>query len=369
MRLTVVSSIDSLTRGQVCRAVAADRSGAVVVLHDLQGNGVVIRRIYRDGSLAERTETPLEHGCLACTVRLDVVPTVRALLADGAGNVIVGLPPAVPSSAAVNALRKGIGSTLSVESVVLACDPGSVEDQIWDRHTLFESGFTAKPEDNRTPGEFLIGEFAFADTVLLADPELVPVDQDRQARGGQLVRELAPHAAVCGTDGYRPAGHDPAEAAARAVPGSVRIPAAESDSAFTTVVHRLERPLHPERFRHALPKLAEGCCWVRGRLWIASAPRCRIAVSGVGPRVWLENTGPWLADRDSGPAAGNPHSVDAALDWHPVFGDRGTVVAITGEDVDGAGTAALLAGCEVTDAEMATDPEAMSGPFEPSSTH
>jgi G3E family GTPase len=297
---------------------------------------------------------------------LDVVPAVRALLRAG-GDIVVGLPPAVASCTAVTALREGIGPDLVIDSVVLACDPAAVEDRIWDRHTLFESGFTARPEDDRTPGEFLIGELAFADTVLLADPELVPVDEAVRVRGVQLVRELAPHAAVAEAgEGFRPAGHDPAEAAARTVPGSVRVPAAGSGSAFSTVVHRIQRPLHPERFRHALPKLAEGSCWVRGRLWIASAPRCRIAVSGVGPRVWLENTGPWLADRTAGPAAGDRHSVDAALDWHPVFGDRGTVLAITGDDVGAAGTAALLHGCAATDAEMAAGPVAPGDPFEPS---
>lgn len=373
MRLTVVSSFDALSRGQACRVIAAREDDAVVVLHDLQENGVVIRRVYWGGALAERTETPLEHGCLNCTVRLDVVPALGALLAAGAGNVVVGLPPAVPSATAVEALRQGLGGELCIESVVLVCDPGALEDQIWDRHTLFESGYTAKPEDDRTAGEFLLGELAFADTVLLADPELIPVEEGLKARGVQLVRELAPHAALNEAEhGFCPAGYDAAEARARTVPGTVRIPAGPSGPVFTTVVHRVERPLHPQRFRQALPKLAEGSCWLRGRLWVASAPGCRIALQGIGPRVWLENTGPWLADHPAGQAAvedgGEPEHADARLDWHPVFGDRGTVVAITGEDIDAAETAALLAGCEVTDAEMAAGPGRLADPFELAAT-
>lgn len=39
-----------------------------------------------------------------------------------------------------------------------------------------------------------MGELSFGDTVLLADPALVPVDPAARARGIQLIKELAPHA-------------------------------------------------------------------------------------------------------------------------------------------------------------------------------
>ena len=90
----------------------------------------------------EREETRLEHGCLSCTVRLDVVPTVERLLARGEEHIIIALPPAVPAAAAVTALKQGLTSQFTVHSVMLACAPDSLEDHIWDHHTLFESGFT-----------------------------------------------------------------------------------------------------------------------------------------------------------------------------------------------------------------------------------
>ena len=149
----------------------------------------------------------------------------------------------------------------------------------------------------------------------------------------------------------------------------MRIPAGPPASPFTTVVQRVQRPLHPERFRHALAKLAEGCCWLRGRLWIAAAPACRIAIQGIGPRIWLENTGPWLADQGATPSD-RAMDWDAQLDWHPEFGDRGTVLAATGDDLDPEEIARLLTGCELTDAEMAAgfaglnDPFGLAGPTE-----
>lgn len=358
MHVTVVSSLDVFCRQQVCAALAAEAPDAVVVFHDLLDGGIVIRRTFKEGRRLEREESTLEHGCLSCTVRLDVVPTVDRLLEAGS-PIILGLPPGVSSSMAVQALLKGARRPFTIDSAVLACAPDAIEDQIWDHHTLFESGFTPVPEDDRTPGEFLIGELSFSDTIMLADPALVPVDPAVRARGVHLVKELAPHADVSeSAGGIRPGRHNLADAAARTLPGSVRIPA-DVSSPFTTVVQRIERPLHPERFRHALASLAEGCCWVRGRLWIAAAPECRIALQGIGPRVWLENTGPWQADRKSLPATsqGSDH-------WHAEFGNRGTLLAVTGEDVDAAEIAGLLAACELTEAEMASDVASFHDPFE-----
>ena len=63
----------------------------------------------------DRKETRLEHGCLSCTVRLDVVPTVERLLARGEDHIIIALPPAVPAAAAVSALKQGLASQFTVD--------------------------------------------------------------------------------------------------------------------------------------------------------------------------------------------------------------------------------------------------------------
>ncbi|BAS10674.1 hypothetical protein AHiyo4_40960 [Arthrobacter sp. Hiyo4] len=78
------------------------------------------------------------------------------------------------AEAAIGALRRGLSHPLTIDSAVLACAPDTLEDHIWDHHTLFESGFTPVPEDQRTAGEFLIGELQFNDTVLLAEVDLFP---------------------------------------------------------------------------------------------------------------------------------------------------------------------------------------------------
>lgn len=365
MSITIVSSLDVFCRQQACKALAADLPNAVVVLHDLLEDRLVIRRIFSDGQVAERHESTLEHGCLSCTVRLDVVPTVDRLLARGEQNIIVGLPPAVLSETAVRALHKGLTRQFTIDSVVLACAPDVAEDQIWDHHTLFESGYTPTPQDDRTAGEFLIGELSFNDTVLLSDPDLIPVDPDIRSRGAQLIHELAPHAKIGETgSSFRLGHHNYAQASARTAPGSVQVAKASSMPPFSTVVQRAERPLHPERFRRALGTLAQGCCWLRGQVWIAAAPERCIAIRGIGPRVWLENTGPWITDS---PTVSD--SAEVRHKWDPVFGDRGTILAATGEGMDATEIQRLLASCELTDAEMMAGKASFQDPFNLSSSH
>jgi hypothetical protein len=139
MRVTVVSSLDVFSRQKACAALAADSPDALVVFHDLLDYGLVIRRTFKEGRRLEREESLLEHGCLSCTVRLDVVPTVTKLLKAGS-RLILGLPPAVAGSMAVQALLQGLGGAFTIDSVVLACAPDAVEDQIWDHHSRSSPG-------------------------------------------------------------------------------------------------------------------------------------------------------------------------------------------------------------------------------------
>ncbi|GGG62442.1 hypothetical protein GCM10011374_27030 [Kocuria dechangensis] len=372
MRLTVVSSLDALCRQQACESLADAFPAAVVMVHDLLDGGVVVRRIFRHGALAQRRESMLEHPCPSCAVRLTIVPSLGSLLAAGEEHVILGLPPTVPASMVIHALGRHLDQPPTVDSAVLACAPGSVEEQIWEGQSLFEGGCTVLEQDERTPGEFLVGELDFNDTVLLADPDLVPVDAAERTRGVQLLRELARHADVLEHGSDLVLGrHRLMEALRRAATGCLELPSAPPASPFTTVVHRVERPLHPGRFHQALATLAAGCCWLRGHLCLAAAPEYRILLQGIGPRVWLENTGPWPVDQHADLLA--EHIGPARDEAGPAVpagpGEHATVLAATGEDLDAAEIARLLTDCQLTEAEMRSGITGLTDPFGLSVTH
>src|SRR5687768_6475566 len=131
MNIAVVSSLDVFSRQKACAALAGNGPESIVVFHDLLEDGLAIRRIFREGRLLQREESRLEYGCLGCTVRLDVVPAVKRMLAEES-RIVLGLPPGVPAATAVHALLRGLGDAVAVGSVVVACAPDEVEDQIWD---------------------------------------------------------------------------------------------------------------------------------------------------------------------------------------------------------------------------------------------
>ncbi|MFI7481549.1 GTP-binding protein [Kocuria sp. M1R5S2] len=362
MHLAVISSLDALCRRQACEILAEAFPHAVVVVHDLLDDGRAVRRTFRRGSPAERVETTLEHGCPSCAVRLDLAPALGRLAADGEEHVVLGLPAGVPASTAIQALEHHLDQPPTVDSAVLACSPAAVEDQLWDGQTLAETGLTTAAGDDRTPGEFLVGELAFNDTVLAADPDPVPVSAPERLRGIQLLRELAPHADVVEHGaGIRRGGHHRGEALRRSTPGR---PAPEPHSTpaspFTTVVHRVDRPLHPERFHRALSVLAQGCCRLSGQVWLAVAPEYRFVLQGIGPRVWLQNTGPWPAEDRADLLAAEGGAEPLVPDGP---GDHATVLTATGEDLDPAEMARLLASCRLTQAELAAGITGLTDPF------
>ncbi|ABY23416.1 nitrile hydratase subunit beta [Renibacterium salmoninarum ATCC 33209] len=299
MHLSLLASLDLHCRQRGAELLSGTHPGSVVVVHDLLDGATVLRRIYRDGELNERASSQLEHGCLSCTVRLEILPTVRRLIRENVPHVVLALPPGVELDMVIEALYAGVEEEFSIDNAVLVVDPAELEDQLWDRRSLSEIGMTSYPKDRRTSDEFVVGTVAQADTVLaaasLANSLSEPGHLNR-ALGFELLRELAPHANVARrTAQVRPGCFDLSEAMARQTPGEVRVASGADDGVFRTIRHELSRPLHPERLRSALPELAAGSCWIRGRLWLASVPGQRIAMRGIGPRLWLENTGEWLS--------------------------------------------------------------------------
>lgn len=353
MKLIFVSSLETHCRNAGVRHLLAHYPRAIVVRHDLLEGHRVLRRV-EGGAPAERAETVLEHGCIGCAVRFEIMPTLLRLApADPRGVLIMALPPTWHSDLVLDLVRPELQRrSLEVTSIALALDPASLEDQIWDRHTLWESGFNAMEQDERTAGEFLFREFMLADTVIPVEglgAELLgdAVAEQRAdgtgfAGGLALAAQMAPHAVFCRHQQPGQLGaHDKRLSTVRARPGHLP-PAASGEAEHhgcSAIEVGAERPLHPGRLRDALPELAQSCACIRGTVWIASAPGVRIALGGAGPRVWMESTGPWGGE--------------TAM----------TQLMLVGSGHEPAEIQAVLHGCQLTDAEL-REPWPMSTPPE-----
>ncbi len=305
MNLVILTSLEASCRDAGLRHLQKHHAEAIVICYDYLEGHRILRHVGGTAA-AERAESTLEHGCLGCATKFEILPTVLRLAPrDTERTVLLALPPTWHSNTVLDIMIPHLASAgHQVSSVALAFDPASLEDQMWDRHTLWESGFNAIEEDARTPGEFLHFEASLVDTLIpveglsasLLGEQAVELSQGspQYLRGVELSGQMAPHATLCAHDGGM--GTYQVQASKhRATPGYVPNQSSLSKPIYAPkpISLSFDRPFHAQRFREALPELAQSCTYLRGRLWVASAPGHQIALSGAGPRVWLESAGRW----------------------------------------------------------------------------
>ncbi|MGX1591643.1 GTP-binding protein [Glutamicibacter sp. NPDC055491] len=301
MNLIVLSALDTSSRDSGLSHLGHHHPDAVILRYDFVDGNRLVRHV-SGSAAAEHAETVLGHPCIGCATKFEILPTIQRLAPeDSEAAMILALPATWPSGTVLDMLGTKLEPLeIRISSIVLSLDPAELENQMWDRHTLWESGFNAMERDARTSGEFFFTELMQADTLIpvegLETQLLESATGPRRAGGPdfeaglELARQMAPHAHICvheeGLGSFHPG-------AARQRTSAGHLPQTATNARTMPIRLHAERPLHPERFRQALPSLAESCTCIRGILWVASALSERVAIGGAGPRIWMENTGAW----------------------------------------------------------------------------
>lgn len=301
MNLIVLSALDTSSRDTGLEHLRRHHRDAIFLRYDFVDGNRLVRHVFGSAT-AERAEAVLEHPCIGCATKFEILPTIRRLAPqDSETTMVLGLPSTWHSASVLQMLETQLEPLdLQISSIALALDPAELENQMWDRHTLWESGFNAMEHDARTAGEFFFTELMQADTLIPVEGLEAQLLEDaagprraggiRYEAGLGLARQMAPHAQICVHEGELGSFHP---AAARQRTSAGHLPRTPLDASSAPIRLHAERPLHPERFRQALPSLAESCTCIRGVLWVASALSERVAIGGAGPRIWMENTGAW----------------------------------------------------------------------------
>jgi G3E family GTPase len=173
--------------------ILLQRAGTVVVEHRFDGH--VVRRttaMLRDGELIT-TEDALElaHGCLACTIRNDLLVLLRKLhRRSDVGRIVVHLAPWLepePICWAINyvrvRVRPGYPDGPAACDVAIAGVVTCVATPDWLAQSLGEDELP----DGRTLAQVVVGQAEFADLVVLDHPEPVTL---------AVLRRLAPRARI-----------------------------------------------------------------------------------------------------------------------------------------------------------------------------
>ncbi|WP_433731355.1 ribosome hibernation factor-recruiting GTPase MRF [Nocardia sp. CA-129566] len=341
-------------------AVLRATPGAVTVRHDPSGLGEgIVHRTVQIGEQRTSTVLELAHGCVSCTLRIDLLPLLCALAArDSVNRIVLELDPAfeavavcqaienIPVAGVVGRVDGPAGRDVRVEAVLTCVDARTWLADATGADTLAERG-AATVDDDRTVAQVAVGQVDFADAVVVLGDSGEAVDRARLAA---VLSRLAPDAPVAWVDdidllGTAEVGALLAHISPHARRGRIfdahapllrGQPPLGTEYGVALIEFAASRPFHPARLHEALDVLFDGVVTARGRIWLATQPNEVVWLESAGGGLRVGGAGPWLAAMSPAELeqADPMRRAMAALRWDEQFGDRDVSLVILAHDAD-----------------------------------
>ncbi|PXX68495.1 G3E family GTPase [Nocardia tenerifensis] len=336
--------------------------GTVVVRHDLgQLHEGIVHRTVRGATYETSDVLELAHGCVSCTLRIDLLPLLRTLAArDSVERIVLALDPAFEAEAVCHAIEhvvvEGIlgrvdgpaARDVRIEAVLTVLDADAWLADATGEETMAERGL-ARADDERTVAQVAVGQVEFADAVIGVGPVAPDATVERGKLGAVLAR-LVPDAPVDWADDPRALTAARVEALLARVPAGSRRgrvfdahapllrgqPPLTSDYGVSLLEFAASRPFHPGRLHEALDVLFDGVVTARGRMWLATQPDEVTWLESAGGGLRVGGAGRWLAamSEDELAQADPDRRAMAALRWDERFGDRDISLVVLVHDAD-----------------------------------
>lgn len=295
--LLVVTGVDPVAMDTTLMSLAWDLPRAVSLRHRIDPHSQVLTRVVSDATgVIEHEEIQLEHACVTCALREDVVPTLERLARDDRWTTIVaGLPTGTEATqlAHILATEGRIARRLKLSAVLAAVSTQDVERDLLGDDLLRERDVHTSPDDDRGVGEVGCAQIEYADLVVLdtapGEPAL------------DLVRALArPDVPlVTGADQLDAADliaqrHQSRLNEAWCSPelDTQHLPALGAGHAWRLDLSS-SRPFHPGRLLEQIERLGTGAHRSRGSFWLPTRTADQLAWSGAGGQLSIGNHRPW----------------------------------------------------------------------------
>ncbi|WP_307797344.1 ribosome hibernation factor-recruiting GTPase MRF [Williamsia soli] len=392
--LVIVAGFD---RGATIRsAEALAVPGTAVVHHDLSlvGVGTIVRTVsttdFNGQADSRTTQSALDHGCLSCAMREDVLPLLRALHRRGnVDRIVLALDPALEpeplSWAITNVVVADVpgqvdgpaGLDVQIEAVIGCIHEGTwLEDATGDR--ILAEDDRGSAEDERTVAQLAVGHVDFADALVVHGQA---ADGWSGAKLFAVLKRLNPTAPIIMELPQRKLGPTIMRNLIASIPDGARRgvitgphdpllrgqPPLTPDCGVQVVEFETDRPFHPERLHDAIDVLLDGVVAARGRLWLATQPDEALWLESAGGGLRIATGGTWLsAMTDDQVAQANPERLAmASLRWHPLYGDRSSSIVAVSVDADPGHIRRTLAAAVLTDDELAAGQAGWHGLSDP----
>ncbi|WP_210652087.1 GTP-binding protein [Nocardioides sp. SYSU D00065] len=294
--LVVVTGVDPAAIDAAMLSLSWDLPRAVAVRHVIDPESQVLTRTVSDAQgIVEREDIPLEHACVSCALREDILPTLERVARDRRWSTIVAALPAGTEAAqlgSVLATNSRLARHIRLSTVVSALGGEHLVHDLLADDLLRERGWHSNPWDDRGVGEVACAQVEYAD--------LVVVDRDPTRQARDLLRALArPEVAVVpGFDRLEGAAlaahrhqHRPADAW-RSPAVTAELPTLGESRAWRLHLTS-DRPFHPERLLDQIERLGTGAHRSRGCFWVPTRPGVALEWSGAGGQLSIGSHSSW----------------------------------------------------------------------------
>ncbi|WP_205473643.1 GTP-binding protein [Nocardioides sp. SYSU D00038] len=294
--LLVVTGVDPVAMDTALISLAWDLPRAVSVRHLIDPHTQVLTRTVSDATgVVEREQIQLEHACVSCALREDIVPTLERLARDHRWSAIVsGLPTGTEAARLAQVLGADtrLARHLKLSAVLAAVGTDDVVRDLLGDDLLRERDLHTNPGDARGVGEVACAQIEYADLVVLdADPGVEAADLVRAlARPGAPVVVGAAELDATALTAQR---HQVGLSSAWCAPAfDVELPALRGSRAWRLDLSS-PRPFHPDRLLDQIERLGAGRHRSRGAFWLPTRPGDLLEWSGAGGQLSIGSHSAW----------------------------------------------------------------------------
>lgn len=295
--VVLITGVDPSPMAAVAIGLQWDLPNAVVIRHQIDPARQVLTRTVSDvNGVLEREEIELEHACVTCAIREDIVPTIERCARDGRWKTVVAhLPVGAEAEQVCTVVHHDtrMARHFRISSTICALDGRTLVDDLLGDTLLREVDRHSAEDDTRGIGEVGCAQVEYADLVVLAG---AAQDAGRDlvhtiARPGATVIEGAEH--LSGTLATSSL-HDHDRAVAWIDPTYDEELAPPASDEVWRLDLRSPRAFHPERLFLGLENLAgDGFFRSRGCFWLPSRPGRVLVWDGSGGQLSIGNGRPW----------------------------------------------------------------------------
>jgi len=304
--VVLVASMDPVLREAGVDGILCDLPGAVAVRHDLEvDQGLLHRTVYDTARVLEDEWLTLEHACLACAMREDVLPTVERLVSTCApAAIVLALPVTAEPFPLMAALT--VHESVRVAAVASVVDARRLERDLSGSELLAERGLAFTAGDRRAVGEALAHQVEAADALLLTDQP----SRRCTALLDHLVEASVPRRRLHDADSSSLVQCGREASAARGDLLQVSSTGADPREGVWTLDLQSWRPFHPQRLLDNIQTLGSGAVRGRGHFWLPTRPNRIGAWDGAGGQLSIGDHGRWTTKPDT-------HLVITGMDSDP----------------------------------------------------